>query len=108
MLRFLGYQVGETQPTPKHIRHCILEYIAECNLPPLHDYGYFSQWGEPLTAARFRKLTNTLFGLNQSAELRKDVSYAKCIRDRNEDLRFVLEKYDLRHFYFEGSELLSQ
>src|SRR5260370_41266172 len=35
MLSFLGYRVGESEPTPKNVRWCILEYVVECHLPPL-------------------------------------------------------------------------
>ena len=34
MLSFLGYHVGETDPTPLTMRRSILEYTFECHLPP--------------------------------------------------------------------------
>lgn len=52
ILSLLGYRVGETQPTPQHIRRCILEFAFECYLPPLNDLAYYSEWGPPLTPKR--------------------------------------------------------
>src|SRR5262245_36631790 len=40
MLDILGYHVGETNPTPRDTRRCILEYAFEYHLPPINDVDY--------------------------------------------------------------------
>lgn len=100
MLSFLGYRVGETQPTPQDIRWCVLEYVFECHLPPLIDSKYYLEWERPLTAQRLRKLANVLATLTRNAKRRDGVSCAKAIDDWERDLVFLYEKYYLDLFHF--------
>lgn len=100
MLSFLGYHVGETQPTPRDIRWCILEYAFECHLPPLESRAYYLEWGKPLTAQRLKKLANTLAALTRNAKRRDTVSCAKAIDDWERDLVLLRERYYLDFFHF--------
>jgi hypothetical protein len=100
MLSFLGYHVGETQPTPQDIRWCILEYAFECHLPPLNDPVYYLEWGMPLTAQRLKKLANTLAALTRNANRRDAVSFARAIEHWERDLVLLRERYYLDFFYF--------
>jgi hypothetical protein len=100
MLGFLGYHVGETQPTPLGMRWCILEYAFECNLPPLNDRAYYLEWGNPRTSQRLNKLANTLAGLTRNAKRRDAVSCAKAIDDWEHDLVLLRDRYYLDCFHF--------
>jgi hypothetical protein len=100
MLSFLGYHVGETQPTPQDIRWCILEYAFECHLPPLNDPLYYLEWGMPLTAQRLKKLANTLAALTRNANRRDGVSFARAIDHWEHDLVLLRERYYLDFFHF--------
>jgi hypothetical protein len=100
MLGFLGYHVGETQPTPLDMRWCILEYVFECHLPPLNDRAYYLEWGNPRTAQRLNKLANTLAALTRNAKRRDAVSCAKAIDDWERDLALLRERYYLDLFHF--------
>jgi hypothetical protein len=100
MLGFLGYHVGETQPTPSGMRRCILEYAFECDLPPLNDRAYYLEWGNPRTPRRLNKLANTLAALTRNAKRRDAVSYAKAIDDWEHDLALLRERYYLDFFHF--------
>jgi hypothetical protein len=73
MLSFLGYHVGETEPTPLKMRWGILEYAFECHLPPLISPAYYLEWGGRLIAQRLRKTANTLAGSH--ATLNAEISY---------------------------------
>jgi hypothetical protein len=86
MLDYLGYHVGETHPTPRDIRSCILQYAFECHLPPLNDPTYLSEWGEPQTTQRLKKLANTLAALTRNAKRLDAMSYATAIDDWEGDL----------------------
>ena len=100
MLGFLGYHVGETQPTPPDMRWCILEYAFECHLPPLNDRDYYLEWSMPQTAQRLRKLANTLAALTQNAKRRDAGSWTKAINDWEHDLALLHERYYLGLFHF--------
>ena len=100
MLSYLGYHVGETQPTPRDIRWHILEYAFEYQLPPLDNRAYYLEWGQPQTAQRLMKLANTLAALTRNAKRRDDLSYAKAIDDWEGDLVFLRDRYYFALFHF--------
>ena len=100
MLSYLGYHVGEKQPTPRKIRQRILEYAFECDLPPINGLAYFAAWGEPKTANRLYKLANTLAAFTRNAK-RKDASTSKAVNDWKSDLHFLHKKYYVDLFQFE-------
>jgi hypothetical protein len=100
MLSYLGYHVGEKQPTPSEIRRRILEYAFDCDLPPINGLTYFEAWGEPRSDKRLHKLANTLAAFTRNAK-RKDASYAKAVNDWESDLRFLHKKYYVGLFQFE-------
>jgi hypothetical protein len=93
MLRLLGYHVGETQPTPRHERRRILEYVFECHLPPVDDHAYFLEWGKPTTAPRLQKLANTLAAFTRNAKRRDDAAWSVAIDDWEADLQFLYAQY---------------
>ena len=101
MLGFLGYHVGETQPTPLDVRWCILQYVFECHLPPLNDRNYYLEWGNPGTSRRLSKMANTLAALTRNAKRRDATSYAKAIDDWERDLVLLYVRYYLDVFHFE-------
>jgi hypothetical protein len=100
MLDVLGYHVGETKPTPRDIRRCILQYAFECHLPPLSDRHYFLEWGKPQSARRLKKLSNTLAALTRNAKRRDVISYATAINDWEGDLALLHERYYVHFFHF--------
>jgi len=93
MLSFLGYHVGETQPTSQELRWRILEYAFECHLPPLHDRLYYSEWGQPKTSQRLSKMANTLAALTRNAKRRTAVSFGRAIDDWEHDLGLLRDRY---------------
>lgn len=101
MLGFLGYHVGEAQPTPRDIRQRILEYAFECHLPPLNGSDYYLQWSDPQTAQRLEKLSNTLASFTRNAKRRTDISYTTAIDGWEGDLAYLHERYYVNFFHFE-------
>ena len=93
MLDFLGYHVGVVQPTSRSERHCILEYVFECYLPPLNDPGYLSEWGRPQTARRLEKLADSLAAFTRNARRRNNRSFDAAIDDWEDDLAFLYDRY---------------
>jgi hypothetical protein len=100
MLSYLGYHVGQTQPTSREIRWSILAYAFECHLPPLNGPIYYSAWGKPETAQRLKKLANTLAALARNAKGRDDTSYAAAIDHWERDLAHLHERYYVDFFHF--------
>ena len=100
MLGYLGYHVGETQPTPSRVRSHILEYAFECHLPPINGLAYYEAWGGPRSAKRLYKLANTLAAFTRNAK-RKDSDSSKAVNDWESDLRFLYKKYYVDLFQFE-------
>jgi len=100
MLSFLGYHVGDTQPTARDIRWRVLEYAFEYHLPPLNGPDYFLRWSNPRTPHRLCKLANTLAALARNAKGRDAVSFASAIEDWECDLASLREKYYVDFFRF--------
>jgi hypothetical protein len=100
MLSLLGYHVGETEPTPRNVRQCILEYAFECYLPPLQDIAYYAEWGPPVTPRRLEKLANTLAALVRNAKRRHQIAYRVAIDDWEHDLWFLHQRYYVDLFNF--------
>ena len=100
MLSLLGYHVGETQPLHPSIRESILEYTFEHHLPPVGDRAYFNEWGEPRNSRRLRKLANTLASLTRNAKRRDSWRLSRAIREWEQDLTFLYERYYLPLFRF--------
>ena len=100
MLGFLGYHVGQTQPTPRGIRWSILEYAFEFHLPPLNDREYYLGWGEPRTPQRLKKLADTLATFARNAKRHSGLSYATAIDDWEHDLVLLHNRYYVDFFHF--------
>jgi hypothetical protein len=101
ILGFLGYHVGERQPTRRDIRWRILEYVFECHLPPLNGLDYYVEWAEPRTPQRLQKLADTLASFSRNAKRQDALSYATAITDWEDDLIFLRKKYYVDFFHFE-------
>jgi len=100
MLSFLGYHVGETQPTPIAMRRLILEYAFEFELPPLDCRAYYLEWGAPRSAQRLNKLANTLAAFARNAKRKDTISCARAIDEWECDLAFLHERYYRGFFHF--------
>jgi hypothetical protein len=100
MLSYLGYHVGETQPTSQELRWHILVYAFECHLPPLHDRLYYSEWGQPKTSQRLSKVANTLAALTRNAKRRTAVSFGRAIDDWEHDMGPLRDRYYVEFFRF--------
>lgn len=105
MLGYLGYHVGETQPTSPNVRQCILEYAFECYLPPLNDRAYYLEWGQPHTAQRLKKIADSIAAFARNAKRRNIYSYARAIDDWEHDLDFLRNKYYEDYFHFGWPEV---
>ena len=100
MLRYLGYHVGETNPTPEVERRLILDYAFEKDLPPLNDSQYYSAWGECSAPERLSKLANTIAAFARNAKRRDPIALARAIREWESDLEYLRQKYYIGFFNF--------
>jgi hypothetical protein len=100
LLRFMGYVVGCTHGKPTELRHAILAEIFRCHLPPVESPAYMLEWCEPTSAARLKKIAETIAALTRNAKRRHDGLMSEAIRDWERDLLFLYQKYYLGHFHF--------
>ena len=107
MLGFLGYHVGEMQPTPPTVRWRVLEYAFEYHLPPLNGPAYYSEWGEPKTPQRLAKLANVLASLTRNAKRRDSISFATAIKEWEGDLVLLHQRYYVDLFHLDGQSRYS-
>ena len=90
MLKTLGYAVGENGVKTK-LRREILDYIMEGPLPIVASPAYTFEWGEPLTKARYDKLTRSLRAFIDGGENREGME--KAIIEWMEDLEYIETEY---------------
>ena len=100
MLSALGYHVGITEGLPEIERQFLLDQMFEICLPPLNDRSYMLEWGTQKTAARLRKLAETIAALTRNAKRRKSHDLQVACNHWESDLAYLYGKYYVRHFRF--------
>lgn len=100
MLKYLEYQVGRTNGQAPIVRQAILRRVFEGVLPPAFPPDYMAQWAAPGTAARLRKLAETLAALARNFKRQHDSRFDDAIADREADLRFLYDEYYIGRFAF--------
>lgn len=100
MLKYMGYHVGQTNGKSTSARHAILSQVFQRALPPVFPDEYLDEWGDPETAGRLRKMAETIAALVRNAKRRSNASMIGAIRDWEDDLDFLHEKYYIGKFNF--------
>jgi serine/threonine protein kinase len=91
MLSTLGYRVG-LNGERKKIRHQILTYVLEGELPLVASLSYTKEWGAPKSTTRHHKLTRFLESqLNNPANCNKE----KAMIEWREDLDWIQETFSV-------------
>lgn len=73
LLKLSGYTVGKSsgEPSPKRIR--ILNYLfLKDDLSDIRDRRYASEWGEPMSAQRLKRMADSISGFANQAGRRSD------------------------------------
>jgi hypothetical protein len=99
LLKVMGYTVGSTDGKPDDLRHAILVEVFSGHLPPVHSPAYMNEWGMPKTAARLRKMAESIAAFTRNAK-RRGAPMDHAIYDWEHDLRFLYDKYYVGHFGF--------
>ena len=99
LLSFVGYQVGVNGET-SDIRLRILDCVFHNKLPHVESEEYMSQWGEPESADRLRKMAHTLAALARNAK-RNSRNYSRAIDEWESDLDYLHLRYYVGKFKFQ-------
>ncbi|MGG5807718.1 hypothetical protein [Falsiroseomonas sp. CW058] len=100
VFQFVGYRVGKTAGLPQRLRERILAEVFAGPIPPAFPKDYVEEWGKPHSAARLRKMAETLAALTRNAKRRDDRSMAAAVADWEHDLRHLHDRYYVGHFAF--------
>ncbi len=100
VLSFYGYHVGNTKGVSSQTRQTILEGVFNAVIPPVFDLPYLYQWGAPATPARLKKIAYTLASNARNFKRQKNSSYLDAIREWEEDLEFMKNKFYIERFHF--------
>jgi hypothetical protein len=100
MLKFLGYQVGETAGLAEGVRQAVLASIFGGDLPPIISADYMQEWGSPGSAARLEKMANSLAAFIRNARRNRGANMTTAIRHWEADLEFLFESYYRDMFRF--------
>ena len=100
LLKFLGYMVGRTQGVYEAARKLRLSQIFCGSLPPINSPAYMMQWGSPGSAARLSKMAETIAAFARNAKRRDELRLDDAIRDWENDLKFLYDKYYVGYFRF--------
>lgn len=100
LLKLSGYCVGKTEGKPDLERRKILNYIfLKDELLDVDDEYYASEWGEPKSEDRLKKLTNSIASFVRNAK-RSSNNMSYAIGDWSEDIHYLKETFYDRWFDF--------
>ena len=99
MLAFLGYHVG-ANGLPEDERRAILASVYLEELPPVNSSNYMSDWGQPHTGGRLKKLAETLAALARNEKRKRAASSAIAVDEWEADLEYLRQNYYLGCYDF--------
>lgn len=100
MLGYLGYHVGRTSDLTALQRTLLLSRILDMKLPPLNSVEYMKQWNLPQSSARLKKMAETIASFTRNAKRRRHDRLAMAIREWEDDLSCLREKFYVGRFSF--------
>lgn len=100
MLAFLGYRVGLTKGLSERSRVQILDVAFGSPLPPINGPDYMREWGTPKSAARLKKLADSLAAFARNAKRNSSTSLESAIADWEHDLEYLYYQYYVGKFRF--------
>ena len=103
LLKFMGYTVGQLG-TYRTRRRQVLDYVFNERVPKVQSYEYMAEWGDPKSAKRLQKLSNSLASFTRNAKRRRSSDMNHAIAEWEEDLTYLKETYYVRSFQFEWPE----
>lgn len=100
MLAYMEYRVGRTNGQPLGVRRAILDRVVIGTLPLYGSIQYYDQWGAPNSAARLKKLAETISAFTRNAKRRGEERLVDAISEWEADLRYLHKAYYLPRFAF--------
>ncbi|MGO6895429.1 hypothetical protein ACCT15_16270 [Rhizobium ruizarguesonis] len=100
MLAYLDYRVGRTHGAHSTIRQRVLSRIFENSLSPSFEKSYMDEWGSNGSAARLRKIAESIASFARNAKRRNEESLAEAIMHWEQDLKFLHDRYYVGKFNF--------
>lgn len=101
MLAYLQYHVGRTHGQPSRVRQSTLTRVFEQSLPPVFDRAYLSLWGQNGSAPRLQKMAESIAAFTRNAKHRNPDALDEAIRQWEEDLKFLHDRYYVGKFHFD-------
>jgi hypothetical protein len=101
MLSALGYHVGSTYNLSESERRHLLDQVLVIPLPPLNDALYMREWAAPKSAARLKKLAETIAALTRNAKRRNSNWLQTACGEWESDLDYLHKSYYIGRFHFD-------
>ena len=101
LLSYMGYHVGRNGESTRRRREILARVFEQDPLPRVCSAEYMEEWGVARSRTRLKKLAETLASLARNEKRRNSVSYAEAIRDREEDLAWLEQRYYTGQFRFQ-------
>lgn len=100
MLAYLEYRVGRTNGFHSPVRQSILSRVFEGSLPPVFEQAYMDEWGGNRSETRLRKMAESIAAFARNAKRKNDDALDEAIRQWEQDLKFLYDRYYIGHFRF--------
>lgn len=98
-LKLIGYEVGLSSRLSVHKRKELLRICFESNLKVLPN-DVRKKWGEASSAARLKKIADSLAAFSRNAKRKTEANYVQAIKDWQTDLDFLYQEYYCGFFDF--------
>lgn len=99
MLAYLEYKVGRNGEAASY-RQVLLDRIFAHSLPPVFDKPYMAEWGMNGSSVRLHKMAHCLASFARNAKYRDDDRLDEAIKDWEQDLQYLHDKFYVGKFGF--------
>ena len=100
VLKYLGYGVGKGSTLTSQSRQAILRRVFQMQLPPFERPSYLREWGEPASAARLRKMAESIASFIRLAKAQARSDKSVSITEWEADLEMLRIEYYVAKFGF--------
>jgi hypothetical protein len=100
VLGYLGYAVGERSSLTESQRQAILSRVFQMHLPPIESPSYMKEWASPRSAARLKKMANSIASFARQAKRRRNADMREAVTSWEADLRMLHDEYYIGKFGF--------
>lgn len=99
VLGYVGYRVGISGiDAPR--RQGLLDFVYANDLPPVNSREYMAEWGIPNSAARLRKMAESVAAFVRNFKRRDSRKFATAISEWEGDLAYLRATYYIGRYNF--------